>query len=212
MKKESPGRLLIFDYDGVIADSFDAIAKVLMELGEQYGLHFNDKEELRTLYHGNFYERLLERGMTVEDREAFIQEEKKRWISIAHTIKPFEAIVETIRKLSGHSVLAIVSSNSNEYISRLLQRHNVLKHISVILGVEAGIGKVKKIRSVIKQLQADPGKTYYIGDTSGDIEEGRAAGVKTVAVTWGFHPEALLFQARPDHLAKNIYELRNIFI
>jgi phosphoglycolate phosphatase len=48
---------------------------------------------------------------------------------------------------------------------------------------------------------------WYVGDTVGDVVEGRQAGARTVAVTWGWHDENLLRGARPDHVASSPHEL-----
>jgi len=53
----------------------------------------------------------------------------------------------------------------------------------------------------------DPYRTYYVGDTAGDVREGRAAGVRTVAVTWGWHSREKLAAAGPEFLVDNPVEL-----
>jgi phosphoglycolate phosphatase len=52
--------------------------------------------------------------------------------------------------------------------------------------------------------------SFYIGDTVGDIKEARAAGVWTVAVTWGWHSRERLLAARPDFLVDTPEELLQI--
>jgi phosphoglycolate phosphatase len=49
-----------------------------------------------------------------------------------------------------------------------------------------------------------PEHTVMIGDTSFDIDMGRAAGVRTIAVDWGFHPAERL---GADHIIKSFGEL-----
>ena len=41
---------------------------------------------------------------------------------------------------------------------------------------------------------------YYVCDTVGDIREARDAGIRTVAVTWGWHSRERLAAAHPDRL------------
>jgi len=53
---------------------------------------------------------------------------------------------------------------------------------------------------VIRKYSVTLQDIYYIGDTTGDIKEGKEAGVKTVGVTWGWHSKALLAASRPDYL------------
>jgi phosphoglycolate phosphatase len=53
----------------------------------------------------------------------------------------------------------------------------------------------------------DRERTFYIGDTTGDILEAREAGVQTVAVTWGWHSREKLVAVHPDFLVDRPEEL-----
>ena len=52
-----------------------------------------------------------------------------------------------------------------------------------------------------------PGEAAFVGDTVGDVVEGKRAGVRTVAAAWGYQPEEFLLSARPDALARSLGEL-----
>jgi len=79
-----------------------------------------------------------------------------------------------------------------------------------ILGSEFHLSKKTKIDHAVATYGISRGNTYYVGDTSGDIREGKAAGIKTIAVTWGWHPRELLAAAQPDFLIDDAEELKNI--
>ncbi|MGZ3648342.1 MAG: HAD family hydrolase [Syntrophales bacterium] len=49
-----------------------------------------------------------------------------------------------------------------------------------------------------------------MGDTTGDIKEARLAGVRTVAVTWGWHSKEKLETVRPDYLIETVKDLLQI--
>lgn len=48
------------------------------------------------------------------------------------------------------------------------------------------------------ELGAAADQIYFVGDSPGDIMTGRSAGMRTVAVTWGYRPRDLLVDQRPD--------------
>ena len=48
------------------------------------------------------------------------------------------------------------------------------------------------IRAALAETGADPAQSVMIGDTSFDMDMGRAAGVRTIGVSWGYHPRAAL--------------------
>ena len=56
------------------------------------------------------------------------------------------------------------------------------------------------INKVVAHYQFDPTKTIMIGDAIFDIQMGKAAGVKTIAVTWGSHDPKKLSEENPDAL------------
>ncbi len=53
-------------------------------------------------------------------------------------------------------------------------------------------------------------RTYYIGDTAGDVREAKQAGVKAVAVTWGWHSRETLEAAGPDFIVQEPEDLLKI--
>jgi pyrophosphatase PpaX len=65
---------------------------------------------------------------------------------------------------------------------------------------------------VAEKLDVDPALCAYVGDYSGDIIAAKAAGMVSVAVTWGgmFPVETLLAES-PDYVIHKFEELRDIF-
>jgi phosphoglycolate phosphatase len=62
----------------------------------------------------------------------------------------------------------------------------------------------------VSAFQVDKDRTYYIGDTTGDIREAKMAGIRTVAVTWGWHSRERLAKLQPDYLIDNPSDLLSI--
>jgi pyrophosphatase PpaX len=63
----------------------------------------------------------------------------------------------------------------------------------------------------LKRLEVRPAAAAMVGDTSADILAGKAAGVTTVGVLYGFHGEHLA-GSRPDFLVRDIRELPGILL
>jgi pyrophosphatase PpaX len=55
------------------------------------------------------------------------------------------------------------------------------------------------VEKAVALLGADPATTVYVGDSIHDMQSGRAAGVRTVAVLWGPFGRSHLEGAKPDH-------------
>ena len=74
-----------------------------------------------------------------------------------------------------------------------------------VLGAEKERSKAIKIGDTMARHINQP--AYYVGDTSGDIIEGKRAGAMTVAVTWGWHDVEKLEEASPDFIVSSPAEL-----
>jgi pyrophosphatase PpaX len=62
----------------------------------------------------------------------------------------------------------------------------------------------------LEQLGVSPGDAVYVGDSPADIQAAKAAGVDSIAVTWGVFPEEALAAEKPDKLVHTIPELAEV--
>ncbi|MGH3093710.1 MAG: HAD hydrolase-like protein, partial [Gaiellaceae bacterium] len=64
------------------------------------------------------------------------------------------------------------------------------------------------VLKALELLQADPAGAAFVGDSPFDVAAGKAAGVFTVAVTWGnIHPVERLAEAGADLIVETPEEL-----
>ncbi|HNS56209.1 MAG TPA: HAD family hydrolase, partial [Smithellaceae bacterium] len=112
-------------------------------------------------------------------------------------ITPMVAVVAQMRK---NNILLVVSSNNSQTIHTALEQFKFKDYFEKVLGSDFLLSKKEKMLYAKEKYQVEPKDIYYIGDTTGDIREGRAAGVKTVGVTWGWHSKAKMAAAKPDYL------------
>lgn len=63
------------------------------------------------------------------------------------------------------------------------------------------------VLTALERLGAEPGGACYVGDAPFDIRAGNAAGVTTIAVTWGFFPLSVLAPEQPDLVVSTPAEL-----
>jgi phosphoglycolate phosphatase len=73
--------------------------------------------------------------------------------------------------------------------------------------VERGKPHPQMLYQIMEALGADRSDTVMVGDATTDIEMGHAAGVDTIAVTWGAHSSAELRQASPTLVFGNAIDL-----
>ena len=200
--------LLLFDYDGAIVDSLDIFMERVVSAGRQYGSNkINSKEDFLNLFNDNFYEKLVESGIPknkippmIADFQIGLEEQKN--------IRLFDGIREMLEKLSKNNRLIIITSNVTRVIEESLKLKNIIC-FEEILGADKETSKVKKIEMMKSKYENCP--VYYIGDTRGDILEGKKAGIKTIAVTWGWHSQDQLREEQPDFIVDSPQALVKLF-
>ena len=126
-------------------------------------------------------------------------------------LKPFEGIPEIIKKLhnEGHE-LFMLSTNSLPNVHHFLDDQKIHKYFLEIYGGVGVFSKAPALRRLLKEQHIQPGDAIYVCDELRDIEAAQSAGVRTVAVSWGFARRRNLVAKRPTALADTPSELMRI--
>ena len=192
-------KLLLFDFDGVLVDSLDVYEKTVTDCLRQIGQPLTrGREEFLELFEGNFYESIVQKGIDMDKFTAASVDILSKVDYAA--MKPFDAIRPVLRELAKNHPMVVISSNDTPTIAEALRLYDFEGLFQEILGSDFMLSKKDKILYVIKKYHAASGDIYYIGDTVGDMKEGRQAGIKTVGVTWGWHSKEQMAATRPDYL------------
>ena len=184
---------VIFDYDGVIADSGDMIFDITSRFMERHGVRL----EKGAMLTGNAKEALRKAGL--EHRMAeFMPFLKSESVKRFREVKVFAGMKTVITQLHGSHALGIVSNGFMPFIERHLSLHGLSGYIrTVVDGTEPRIKPDPyQILKCLSLLGATPEECCYVGDTETDIVAARAAGVaKVIAVSYGFHNAEMLKNA-----------------
>lgn len=201
--------LFLFDFDGVLSDSLDLYAEAVRRCLERIGTPIvKTREDYLVLFEGNFYESMAARGV---DLAAFAQAAKEIMPGIDYdAMRPFDGLLPVLESLKRDHLLVVISSNGSKTIHRMLERFGFDPYFEEILGSDFLVSKKEKIDHALAKYGIPPERTFYIGDTTGDIVEARAAGVRTVAVTWGWHSRERLVAAHPDFLIETPADLLTV--
>ncbi len=204
-------RVIMFDYDGVIADSFDAYFGEFTAVCTEMGFHrINSKDKFLRLFEGNALRELLWFGFPMWRLKRLADQFRPRIEAATVSVTPFNGMVDLLRELTALHHVYIVTSNTGETIDWFLSKH-AIEGICDVLGGDHHASKVKKIRRILKRHRGAT-DAYYIGDTKGDMIEARKAGAKAVAAAWGWHDADKLLEAGPDHLCQSPGELRALLL
>ena len=199
-------KLVVFDYDGTIVDSFEIVYNIQRKLEKKFNLGiFTSKKALKDIYMTNFYTG-IKKKYKKKDLSQYKVECEKLNIQAADKMKVFKNLKQVLRKLKKKYKMVIVSSSFNSVMKKALKK-NGIDFFSQILGTEAGESKVEKIKKCIKNFKLKPKEIVYVADTVGDIKEAKKAKVKTIGVTWGYHCKKRLSKAKPNKIINKPQQL-----
>jgi len=200
--------VLIFDYDGVLVDSFDIFMNNFIKACKQQGFEsIATKKDFLKLFENNMYESMFAMGMTKDQILKIVYFMRDALTENQDKIRVFEGITENLEKLSKDNKLVIVTSNETNVVNDFLKSRN-LTFFDEIIGSDKAPSKIEKINKIKEKYPNQ--KYFYIGDTKGDIIEGKKAGVKTVAVSWGWHKKEQLEEEKPDFIIDFPSEIKKV--
>jgi len=75
------------------------------------------------------------------------------------------------------------------------------EYFSGIFEDNSYFGKHVGLQKIVINQRLDPNNVYYIGDETRDIAASKKAGIKSIAVTWGYAGDIPLSDAKPDYLS-----------
>jgi len=201
-------KLLLFDYDGVLVESLHFYYRKVKGALELMGLNIiRTEEDYLTLFEDNFYASLEKKGVDLAQFLTAIKQVESPTYSVR--IHPF--MVPVVRELTQKHTLIVISSNAREMILPLLTAAEISGCFQDIMGAETAFSKEEKIKIALSKYRVKKEDTFYIGDTAGDIKEGKGMGIKTVAITWGWHGKDRLLLQKPDFLIEDPKELLSLF-
>jgi phosphoglycolate phosphatase len=197
--------LVMFDYDGVIVDSFELFSSCFMKACHQNNFYeLNSPEKVLALFETNIFEALLDFGLDEHSINRILKTFQSDIAEYQNDLRLFDGMPDALKKISENNKIVIITSNVTRATKRVLQNNGV-KCFEDVLGAEKEKSKVKKIRLTMARYPGLP--AYYIGDTKGDMIEGRKAGAITVAALWGWHAVKKIEEGSPDHLVRSPEEL-----
>jgi phosphoglycolate phosphatase len=205
--------LIIFDFDGVLADTHNDLIQFGQEVCDELGIkHVVKKEDLSNLEIMSF----ASFGQACEVPEhlvdEFVQRCLKRFSEKKSPPAIFNGLSSIVKDLAVHNTLAIITTNSSQNVNAFLVEHGLGKCIHAVYGVDIPGSKAQKISIVRNQLSVDTKResVFMIGDSLSDIRAAKEASVTSVAVTWGHQSLEHLLRGAPDYVVRFPHDLVEI--
>jgi phosphoglycolate phosphatase len=202
--------LIIFDYDGVLADTLDDLIKFGQEACNQLGVkHFVTKADLNNLEIMSF----TSFGQACEVPDQLVGEFVK--ICLHHFAEKksppaiFPGLGDVVRYLASRHMIAVVTTNSAQNVNAFLTLHGLDESIRAVYGVDSPGTKAQKISMARDRLLNNnrQNPVFMVGDSVSDVRAAKEASVTSVAVTWGHQNLETLLRGNPDYVVRTPQQL-----
>jgi len=198
--------LVMFDYDGVIVDSLAEFIEGWTRACGSCGFEIHSPEEAISLFDENVYESMGRQGVDNATIDRILDLFKAS--GNFSGVEVFPGMANALEAIAVRNKVIIITSNLSIAARTVLER-NKIHCVADVIGAEHEKSKIRKITGVKARFpELTP---YYVGDTRGDMIEGREAGALTVGVTWGWHTPGKLREGNPDYLVDTPAELAALF-
>ncbi|GGW75710.1 HAD family hydrolase [Streptomyces caelestis] len=209
--------LAMFDLDGTLVDSPRAIVETFAAAFEAMGVAPRDPADVRATI-GLPLEQAFATLLGVSRDDARTAEGVARYqeafrtviLPRAHSLV-FPSVAEGLDELRRRGLdLAVVTSKFHASAEALLSAAGLLDRFSVLIGADDVTRPKPHPESgqvAIARCGAEPERAVMVGDTTHDLFMAQAAGVRSIAVTYGVHSRTELAAAGPSHIADSFDEV-----
>jgi phosphoglycolate phosphatase len=189
--------LVVFDFDGTLADSFPWFCGVLNGVADRYRFRRVEDSEIETLRGMGASAIVRHLGIPAWKLPLISRHMRTLAARDIDAIRLFPGIAAMIEGLGQAGLhLAIVSSNAEANIRRVLGPQLSSRIARYSCGASL-FGKARHLRSVIRNTGVPPGRVLYVGDETRDHDAARKVGCDFAAVAWGYTDSKGLYALDP---------------
>jgi phosphoglycolate phosphatase-like HAD superfamily hydrolase len=204
-------KAIIFDFDGTIADTVDALVSIANRLAKDFGYIPITPDELSLLKNLSSREIIKYSRISIFKLPFIVKKVKSELKNKIPELKPIPEIQEALITLKSEgNRLGIITSNSQENVTEFLKINDLETLFDFVYSGITIFGKTTIINNVLKQKQIKPQEAIYVGDETRDVEAAKKANIKVVAVAWGFNSKQILAKQNPDFLIDRPSELLQV--
>jgi phosphoglycolate phosphatase len=205
---------VIFDFDGTLADTREAVVSTVEQTLDQLCLTRLSRTTISELMGLPLIETFRVAGVPETSLHDAVHFYRGRFFDNAERIALFAQVGSALRAIAEAGLpMAIASSRGRASLLTLLARLGIDGLFCAVLGDEDAVRKKPApdlVLALAQCMNVAPSQLLVVGDTVYDIEMGRAAGAHTCAVTHGSHDAERLRSAQPTWLVDSFEALQSL--
>lgn len=211
--------LVLFDVDGTLVDSQGDIHAAMTCAYEDLGLDAPTREEVKSIVGLSLPVAMeaLVPSLSTRERDRMVATYKESYMvlrakaPIQETSPLFPGIRDVLDWMRSEPwlLLGIATGKSQRGLDKLLAGHELDDFFITRQVADHHPSKPhpSMVLTALSETGVDPDAVVLIGDTTFDMQMGRNAGIKTIGVSWGYHPVDRL---AADGIATKVEELPSL--
>lgn len=204
--------LLIFDWDGTVADSVHHIVTAMEAAIDAVQLPLRTPEQIRAIIGLGMYEAARALYPDVEEklcREMVTHYGQNYLLATQGNTVLFPGVRETLEQLreSGY-LLAVATGKSRRGLERVFTETGIKDYFHISRCADETISKPhpQMLLEIMQVLDVEPRRSLMIGDSHHDLQMAINANVGSIAVSYGAQPLHTLLEYKPltklDHMGE----------
>ncbi len=212
-------KLVIFDVDGTLIDSQDAIISAMEIAFTDMGLPVPSRQQVLQIVGLSLHEAvallvpeadeaMIARGAQ-SYRSAFLAQRQAKGAEAVSPLYPgARAAVEALHARD-ELLLGVATGKARRGLDHAFAAHDLDRFFVTRQTADTHPSKPhpSMIHAALSETGVASGDAVMVGDTSFDIEMARAAGIAAIGVSWGYHPPGALIAAGAAHVITDFADL-----
>ena len=205
--------VVVFDWDGTVADSVAQVVQAIRKTAESLGLTPPPAETIRPLVGLGLGEMLQQfvPDFPVEHHAEFLDTYRRHYFGNRQRVDiPFAGIPELLKTLRAQGRrLAVATGKSRVGLDRVLAGGELGPFFEATRCAEEGISKPDPwmLQSLAEEMDVSPAQMVMVGDSIYDIEMAHAFGCASIGVYYDTGTPLMLQSSEPDAMAATVVEL-----
>jgi phosphoglycolate phosphatase len=190
MGKDRKIMIILFDLDGTLIDSTEAILESFHHTFDEHNFEHPSDEEIKALVGYPLDEMFGSLGVDEEIVWDFVATYKEHYRNIStQKTMLLQNAREAVLQASEFAKLGIVTTKTGKYSKILMEHFGLMDYFEILIGREDVENPKPHAEPILKALEVcdiDKKEIWMIGDTKLDLISAKSAGVNSIGVLSGY--------------------------